>query len=343
MVQYADRKGRTIIQGASRNAKAPVLMTAIASPYQIEALPRQALFYKGAFRSGTANSTRAGRLLNRLAFYALETLRNEPCYGRFKFYIGDSIKSIRVDARNRQYSALYFDAFVPVYEPDVTAAMVEFAPRDGVLFDVGSNWGYFSLLLAAQPDFTGRIHAFEPWPGSYADLTSMVAQAGLGEVITTHKLALGERPGRVAMQCGRHSGLAQIVEAGADQRLEQVQQVTLDSLDLPDPDFIKLDVEGAEGAILRGARQVLARARPVIIFEHTPGVALGRDRDVRSELAEHGYHLYQPLPTLSPDAPRVLRLVALTAAQVDALTQRGNLLAFPGERRASLSGYLSGG
>jgi hypothetical protein len=199
-------------------------VTAIVSPFAIQSLPLQARFYKHAFRSGTANGSRVGRLLNRIAFYACETFADRPSYGHFAYGLGESTTSIRFDARNRQYSAIYFDAFLPIYEPDVTATLLEFAPADGVFYDIGSNWGYFSLFLAATPSFKGEIHAFEPWPPTYEDLTSMVGQAGLDGVITTHRKAVGADPGAVLMQCGRHSGLAQIVEAAGAGQQESVEQ-----------------------------------------------------------------------------------------------------------------------
>lgn len=310
-------------------------MTAIVSPFAVQSLPAQARFYKHAFRSGTANSSRVGRLLNRIAFYACETFANRPSYGRFAYGLGERTTSIRFDARNRQYSAIYFDAFLPIYEPDVTATLLEFAPADGVFYDIGSNWGYFSLFLAATPGFKGQIHAFEPWPPTYADLASMVRQAGLDGVISTHRKAVGAAPGAVLMQCGRHSGLAQIVEAAGDGRQESVEQVTLDGLELTPPDIVKLDVEGAEAAILRGAQQLLADSRPAVILEHTPGAPTATNL-----LADQSYALYQPLPTLGTAAPRRLTLRGLTSGEVQALAQRCNLLAFPAERRAELESYL---
>lgn len=318
-------------------------MTVIASPYTIGVLPRQARLYKKAFRSGTRSSSRGSRFLNRIAFYAAETLRKKPCYGRFDYAQGDQVTSIRFDARNRQYSALYFDAFLPIYEPDVTAAIIEFAPADGVFFDIGSNWGYFSLFLAARPGFQGSIHAFEPWPATYADLDSMVSQAGLQRVITTHQVALGEQAGSVAMQCGRHSGLARIVDEAEDQPTEHVEQVALDSLDIVSPDFMKLDVEGAEAAILQGGRRVIQASRPIIIFEHTPDVLATADGSVRALLAGEGYDLYQPLPTFQPAAPALIQLRLLSTDDVDRFNVRCNLLAFPKERRDSLMPYLVAG
>ena len=94
-------------------------MTAIVSPYRIESLPRQAQLYKKPFRSQTAGSgSRVRRLMNRVMFYALESLGRKLSYGSFSYSIGDNDRSIRFDARNRQYSALYFDAFLPIHEPE---------------------------------------------------------------------------------------------------------------------------------------------------------------------------------------------------------------------------------
>ena len=316
-------------------------MTAFANPFSIEALPAQARFYKQAFRSGTRGSGRVSRLVNRIGFYAWETFGTQPRYGRFSYGVGDDRRSIRFDARNRQFSAIYFDAFQPIYEPDVAAAILQFAPTDGVFFDVGSNWGYFSLLLAARPGFKGRIHAFEPWPTTYADLDSVVSQASLADVITTHRLALGASEGQVSMRCGRHSGLAQITEAASAEQLQTVQQVTLDGLDLPAPDLMKLDVEGAEAAILEGGRELVRRSRPIIVFEHTPGEDLAQAPGVASLLVGLDYDLYQPLPTLRSAAPHYIALNPLDLPDVGRFAQRLNLVACPTERRASLADFVT--
>ena len=315
-------------------------MTVIASPFTVERLPPQARFYKQAFRSGSARSSRLSRVFNRIAFYACETFGREPSYGRFAYGHGERTDSIRFDARNRQYSSIYFDAFLPIYEPDVTATILQFAPLDGVFYDVGSNWGYFSLFLAARPGFSGQIHAFEPWPSTYQDLASMVKQAGLEDVITAHQKAVGAQPGTVMMQCGRHSGLARIVESG-DDGVEAVEQVTLDSLAIAAPAFMKLDVEGAEAAILSGGQRLLAESRPMLVFEHTPGGAGDTAAAAISLLRQQEYDLYQPRPTLEPAAPFLLRLKSLTMADVAALRERCNLLAVPGEQRESLRRYLA--
>ena len=127
-------------------------MTAIVSPYRIESLPRQAQLYKKPFRSQTAGTgSRVRRLMNRVMFYALESLGRKLSYGSFSYSIGDNDRSIRFDARNRQYSALYFDAFLPIHEPEnpglpqsvmeldlprtalvVTDPQIDFLSEDGV-------------------------------------------------------------------------------------------------------------------------------------------------------------------------------------------------------------------
>jgi len=77
----------------------------------------------------------------------------------------------------------------------------------------------------------------------------------------------------------------------------------LDALSLPDPDLIKLDVEGHELDMLRGAKETLGRAKPVIIFEnwvheHDADKNLGPIRYLRNL----GYHVFAPVVRQEVDA-----------------------------------------
>ena len=62
-------------------------------------------------------------------------------------------------------------------------ATYERLPEDGVFYDIGSNWGWFTMHVASRPGFRGKIHAFEPFASSYADLCDLVRQAGLAGVV----------------------------------------------------------------------------------------------------------------------------------------------------------------
>ena len=214
--------------------------------------------------------------------------------GRFTLALGDRTAACAFNARNTQYHALYLPPYAKGYEPDTTALFDILLPDDGVFFDIGANWGYYALFAAARPGFAGRIHAFEPMPATFADLASVVDQAGLGNVITCHQVALSAAPGQGTMTVGDglHSGIARLGGSGGGG--VEVPLMPLDDLDLPAPHVMKLDVEDHEDSVLTGARRLLARHRPYVAFEswrepHRPDRTLAPF----TVLAEAGYLFFQ--------------------------------------------------
>ena len=140
--------------------------------------------------------------------------------------------------------------------------------RGSTALDIGANIGTHTVVLAELADY---VHAFEPQPAVFDLLKRNVAANGAANV-TCHQLGLGERNGTAIVEeqllrGGLNVGGARLVE-GAD---GQVRIVPLDSLAVGGRiGFIKLDVEGFECAVLRGARQTIAAHQPVLIVEdHT--------------------------------------------------------------------------
>ncbi len=153
-------------------------------------------------------------------------------------------------------------------EPEVSGLLIGLAERLGVVYDVGANWGYYPLLLAAEPRFAGVLHAFEINPRTAGDLRHAVVRAGLSERVAVHAFGLSDRDGEVRLSREKHSYLARVVGEGHRGAADRVGVRRLDSLDLPPPDLIKIDVEGHEAAVLRGAANVLARHRPLVVMEN---------------------------------------------------------------------------
>jgi FkbM family methyltransferase len=122
-------------------------------------------------------------------------------------------------------------------------------------------------LLASFPEFQGPIAAFEPNPRTFKDLSQTIAQAGLSERVRPHNLGLGaENCEMVVSESGRfHSGLSQLKKEGHGVR---VPVVSLDSLTSEKPDFVKIDAEGMELEIQKGATKTLKNVRPFVVFEN---------------------------------------------------------------------------
>jgi FkbM family methyltransferase len=145
---------------------------------------------------------------------------------------------------------------------------------DGMYVDVGTNRGQV-LREALRIAPHGRHIAFEPIPGLAAQVTREFPD------VDCRAIALGARK-EVARFChftrlDGWSGLRRsptLSDAQGAPVFIDVEVSTLDA-EIADmkPSIIKIDVEGAEGAVLEGARSVLARARPIVIFEHVPDAA----------------------------------------------------------------------
>ncbi len=132
-----------------------------------------------------------------------------------------------------------------------------------VFWDVGANLGYFTLLAASTLKHTGQVVALEPSPGAYACLMENISRNPFTN-IQTFRLAATDREGEAVLYSvpGQPDGRANLFRPGPGQTgSTPVDTVTLDAWrqrqHLPGPDFIKLDVEGAELAALTGARKTL--------------------------------------------------------------------------------------
>jgi len=189
--------------------------------------------------------------------------------GTFHFKLDGCDRQIIFDGRNTQFSALYFKAYSAGYEAHTAALIDLLVPSDGVFLDIGSNWGWFSLFVSSKAGFHGQVHAFEPFPSSFQDLRSIVSQAGLAETVNCHEVALSDQAGEVSMFLPDkfQSGQAIMQEKKSTGRT-RIRSQTLDSLALQKISMIKMDVEGSEAKVIRGATQTLARCRPMIVMEN---------------------------------------------------------------------------
>jgi FkbM family methyltransferase len=202
-------------------------------------------------------------------------------------------------------------------------------PADGVVIDAGAHAGQFTKLFAAlAPE--GRVYAFEP--GGYARYiletavrwrrlaNVTVVPAGLSDAGGAAELAL---PVKASGSLG--FGLAHL---GTDDgrrpvRRETVPLTTLDDFvretDIDRLDFIKVDLEGWEVRLLLGARQSLARFRPVLLVEL-----------VEVHLARAGNRAQQAWEILAPLGYRARKLGAAELA-VDGFAGDADYLFVPGE------------
>ena len=149
----------------------------------------------------------------------------------------------------------------------------------GTFVDVGANQGFFTLLGSKRVGEHGQVFAFEPATTEARKLRANLKFNGCANV-TVEEMALGAEPGSADFYMylghqGSWSGLrkgAEDVEVEA--RVITVPVVTLDSYlaerGVKRVDVMKVDVEGGELNVLRGAAATIATHRPVIVCEVEP-------------------------------------------------------------------------
>jgi FkbM family methyltransferase len=136
--------------------------------------------------------------------------------------------------------------------------------------DVGANIGHYTVRFSELVGAAGRVVSFEPVPDTFELLAANVLACGRANV-TMINAAATEQTTCFGMNVPRFSsGLANYYEASIsrDGTGIQVMGLSLDGLSLPQPvRLIKVDAEGHDLNVLRGAAQLIARDRPLIIIE----------------------------------------------------------------------------
>ena len=165
------------------------------------------------------------------------------------------------------------------YEMNKRLAFEREIPNGAVLYDIGANVGYFSLLAAKLVGPEGRVYAFEPLPRNIEFLRKHI-KINKFENIEVVDAAVSDHSGEAHFDLGASSAMGHLADSGGI----QVRMVALDEMleagELRPPNYMKVDVEGAEYEALKGARKVLEQFHPVLFLDthqreaHLPAIEL---------------------------------------------------------------------
>lgn len=204
------------------------------------------------------------------------------------------------------------------YEPEVCAIIKEIVKPGWVCVDAGAYIGYITLLLAKLVGPRGQVIAFEALPRNAARTRRNVAVRGLAKRVRVENMAVTDDVyEHVELFPGREGDLSEWNILGHDvtgrvtQPKLQVPAISLDKYFAPGScvDFVKLDIEGAEGLVLEGMRRILREAKPVLVIEFHYAK---KTWPKRKELYEAGYTLYDMhKQKIASDSPKVYHCLAL--------------------------------
>ena len=185
-------------------------------------------------------------------------------------------------------------------EADIFSMIVQ--PGDCVI-EGGANIGSHTIHLAQLVGDEGVVYAFEPQRLVFQLLAGNIAINGLTNVYCEHK-ALSDNFGTIKVPVLDNTKVHNWGGVSLEHTTqgEDVEVITLDSLNLQRCDFIKLDVEGMELNVLKGARELIRKFQPIIYAEANPPQP-GDKENKRIPLFEwlrknFGYHIYNHTPLL---------------------------------------------
>jgi FkbM family methyltransferase len=184
------------------------------------------------------------------------------------------------------------------YEPELADAVREFVRPGMIVYDVGANIGYVSLLLAHAARPSGRVFAFEALPANIERIRRNVDLNRLGKQITLMPQAVADKSGELTFYVHESVGMGKVA-GSAGRREEHYQaEITVRALSLdefvyghgnPAPDVVKMDIEGGEVLALPGMQRILMEHHPLLLLElHGPE----SEKVAWETLTAAGYSLY---------------------------------------------------
>ena len=208
------------------------------------------------------------------------------------------------------------------YSPEevkVMQQLVRAAPPDPVVLDIGANIGIISLALARAAGPGGLVHAFEAQRVIFHMLAGNMALNSM-ENVHCHFMAVGAKAGSAriprldyhqratfgSLELNREqqSDLGQQAREG---EFDEVRMDSIDAMNLPRVDMIKVDVEGMEADVLAGAERTIRSHRPLMYVEHLKSGDLALSR-ILSGLGYVLYEVYDNFVCIPVGDPRIAQL-----------------------------------
>jgi FkbM family methyltransferase len=231
---------------------------------------------------------------------------HHPLFSRYRgrysvTVLGRRRMIVRLSELAGQGQQVYFS---PAYERGTTAALRTLLQPGDTFLDVGANIGWYTTLAALRVGPSGSVHAFEPHPVAFSDLVANVRVNRLTNVKAL-PIAIGSNSGHAMLVTEQGSPVSQSYissNIGTNQQCHGVHVTTLDqlhnSLQVNHPlaaVVIKVDVEGLELDVLRGAARLIDAYKPIFVLEINAHAAATQHHSAEAaiiRLRNNGYNTF---------------------------------------------------
>lgn len=192
--------------------------------------------------------------------------------------------------RLNKYSSL--SPFFGEWEKDSQRVFESFVNPGDVVFDLGANTGIHTMYFASLIGPSGKVYAFEPMPFNLAEIELVKRLNNLANIEIVAN-AVSNQAGMLDFAIGAHPKQGSLEMGIGTYKTVKVPVIVLDEAieaGMQPPDFVKVDIEGAEGAALEGLERTALKHFPTMYIElHNPE----QDLRVGAFLQRTGYKAYR--------------------------------------------------
>jgi FkbM family methyltransferase len=168
------------------------------------------------------------------------------------------------------------DYWLGTYELQLQSAIADLVKPGMVVYDVGANIGYITLLLTEAVGEIGRVVAFEALPENLDRLRDNLSMNDVDSRVQVEPSAVTGQPGPVQFLVGPSGGTGKIEGSTGRENISYSGSITVPGVSLDDyvfekngplPDVVKMDIEGGETTALPGMCRILTQLRPLVFLE----------------------------------------------------------------------------
>ena len=175
------------------------------------------------------------------------------------------------------------DYWLGTYETEVQQGISELVQPGYVIYDVGANIGFLTLLFAREVGAQGHVYAFEALPANVIRLSNNIQRNRFQNRVTLVPAAVLDKSGPIEFYIGPSTGMGKVEGSAGRDSVEynasiQVEGISIDEYiersENPGANIIKIDIEGGEILAIPGMQKLLHNQRPIVMIElHGPEAA----------------------------------------------------------------------
>jgi len=217
------------------------------------------------------------------------------------------------------------DYWLGTYEPELQAAISDLVNPGQIVYDIGANIGFITLLFTKRIGGEGHVYAFEAMPANVTRLIHNIELNALDEMVTIIQAAVQDQSGKARFLVAPSTGMGKVNGSAGRASVAYEESIQVEGISIDDfieetgnllPDIVKIDIEGGEVLALPGMVKLLHAHHPILLIELHGNEAAQVTWD---HLKQENYRICR----MEPEYPRVNK--------IQDLDWKSYLVAFPND------------